>query len=435
MAFGSFIFLVCTIFFGTEDLLPYFQNLSKTNKVPTLNILLENSALLTDRYVSQAATQHSLSASEATSNEYNNQVPQGTPWTGLARSAAVSEPPPGAELDDLPDLVEIQERIMESQKRQILRNSQIFMMDMGWWVEMAHAVPEGDIGRVWEILKSTVFLRYEASKDLKNTILNNWLVNVEGELGKYLPGDLHQEHYNRWLKDMATMHGGEFDENLKRRSKTHTSPHLRNELHLLLTMFNEQEVHLFCSGRSMGHATVNQFARGCRRLEEGKLKEWLDRSLCLGDFLEELNRPRDLPNPSPLPEPAPLHEDSGSDSESARGSNSPLPHGSSSPVAFQRQQQKHPSDRLPDSNLSFAEPHEPEDDGEDLSQRKLSSGSFKTTYVDQDTGFLEYGDNEEDEGLEEKDGEQGDVGGEEEEDEPEGSVYAHSDGEIESDWK
>jgi hypothetical protein len=29
-------------------------------------------------------------------------------------------------------------------------------------------------------------------------------------------------------------------------------------------MFKEQEVHLFRSGRSMGHAAVNQFARGCR---------------------------------------------------------------------------------------------------------------------------------------------------------------------------
>jgi hypothetical protein len=168
MAFGSFIFLVFRIFFGTEDLLPYFQNLSKTNKVPTLNILLENSALLTDQYISQAATQHSLSASEATSNEYNDQVLQGTPWTGLARSAAVSEPLPDAELDDLPDLVEIQEPIAAPEEHgvakeaeegpkhheeragftgdRVLRNSQIFMMNMGWWIEMAHAVPEGDIG-------------------------------------------------------------------------------------------------------------------------------------------------------------------------------------------------------------------------------------------------------------------------------------------------
>jgi hypothetical protein len=84
-------------------------------------------------------------------------------------------------------------------------------------------------------------------------------------------------------------------------------------------------------------------------------------------------------------------------------------------------------------NLSFAEPHEPEDDGEDLSHCKLSSGSFKTTYVDQDTGFLEYGDDEGDEDLE-GDGEQGDEEGEDEEEvEFEGSVYAHSDGEAESD--
>ncbi|KAJ7818722.1 hypothetical protein B0H14DRAFT_3111450 [Mycena olivaceomarginata] len=145
-----------------------FSEPFETNKVPTLNILLENSALLTDQYISQAATQHSLSASEATSNEYNDQVLQGTPWTGLARSAAVSEPPPDAELDDLPDLVEIQEPMAAPEEHgvakeaeegpkhheecagftgdRVLRNSQIFMMNMGWWMEMAHAVPEGDIG-------------------------------------------------------------------------------------------------------------------------------------------------------------------------------------------------------------------------------------------------------------------------------------------------
>ncbi|KAJ7829381.1 hypothetical protein B0H14DRAFT_3088117 [Mycena olivaceomarginata] len=451
------------VFFNTEDLLPYFLNLSKMNKVPTLD--------------------HSLSASEATSNKYNNQVPQGTPWTGLARSSAVLEPPPDAELDDLPDLVEIQEptavpeepgvakEAEEGPKHheehagftgdRVLRNSQIFMMDMGWWIEMAHAVPEGDISRIWEILKIWIFKFAGSShqnymayllEDLQNTILNNWLVNVEGELGKYLPGDLHQEHYNRWLKDMARMHGGEFDDkyyretlspnihhflrikeeittafSLKRRSKTHTSPHLRNKLHLLLTMFKEQEVHLFRSGRSMGHAAVNQFARSCRRLEGGKLEEWLDRSLCLGDFLEEFNRSRDLPNTSLLAEPASLHDDSDSDSESARGSSSPLPQGSSSPArsdspppsgrdSVSSRSQSSASNRSttsnhpPDLNLSFAEPHEPED----LSHCKLSSGSFKTTYVDQDTGFLEYGDDEEDKDLE-GDGEQGDEEGKDEE--------------------
>ncbi|KAJ7877076.1 hypothetical protein B0H14DRAFT_2303068, partial [Mycena olivaceomarginata] len=114
------------------------------------------------------------------------------------------------------------------------------------------------------------------------------------------PAHLHQEHYNRWLKDMVRKHSGDFDNNfyrhtispnvhhflrikeeitsafdLKCRRKTHTSPHQPDELGLLLTMFKDQEVHYFRCGRSMGHAAVNQFARGCRRLEEGKLDEWL----------------------------------------------------------------------------------------------------------------------------------------------------------------
>jgi hypothetical protein len=54
-------------------------------------------------------------------------------------------------------------------------------------------------------------LRYEASKDLNNAILNNWLLNIKGELGRHLPGDQHQEHYNKWLEAMAPKHGGDFD--------------------------------------------------------------------------------------------------------------------------------------------------------------------------------------------------------------------------------
>lgn len=34
-----------------------------------------------------------------------------------------------------------------------LANEALFLQDMGWWVIAAHAVPEGEIGRVWEIMK------------------------------------------------------------------------------------------------------------------------------------------------------------------------------------------------------------------------------------------------------------------------------------------
>lgn len=35
----------------------------------------------------------------------------------------------------------------------VLANSILFLQDFGWWIEVAYAVPEGDIGRVFEILK------------------------------------------------------------------------------------------------------------------------------------------------------------------------------------------------------------------------------------------------------------------------------------------
>jgi hypothetical protein len=43
----------------------------------------------------------------------------------------------------------------------VLANEILFLQDMGWWVIAAHAVPEGEIGRVWEIMKvlDAVFMR------------------------------------------------------------------------------------------------------------------------------------------------------------------------------------------------------------------------------------------------------------------------------------
>ena len=53
------------------------------------------------------------------------------------------------------------------------------------------------------LLEVYCFLQYEASKDLGDGILNNWPVNVTGEVGKWIEGDLLQEHYNHWLEDMV----------------------------------------------------------------------------------------------------------------------------------------------------------------------------------------------------------------------------------------
>jgi hypothetical protein len=153
------------------------------------------------------------------------------------------------------------------------------------------------------------------------------------------------------------------------------APHLCGELHLLLTTFKEEEVHLFRSGRSLGHAAVNQFARGFRRLEEDKLADFLDKSTVLDDFLQEFQRlgtntsDQDVEMRSETSTPSvPDSEDSSeSDSTSSTSSSTSSDSKDSEPDA-------HLDVDDPNSQDEPVDPNEPDDDGEDLSNVQLSSG-------------------------------------------------------------
>ncbi|KAJ7815739.1 hypothetical protein B0H14DRAFT_3111793 [Mycena olivaceomarginata] len=345
----------------TDDLRDFLNDPKTLNPFPDFEFLLGRAGMLVDKYVTQSAIQASLTLKDSTDHNRESKV-------------KVHEEKEGFTGD------------------RVLRNSQIFMQDFGWWVEFAHSIPEGDIGRAFEIMKIWIFkfagsshanyvnyllevyclLCYEASKDLKNAILNNWLLNIKGELGRWLPGDQHQEHYNKWTEYMMKKHGGEFDEPFYRqtispnvhhfllikeevetsfdfqsRGQTHTSPSLSDELGLLLRVFKEEEVHLFRSGRSLGHAAVNQFARGWRRLDEEKLNTFLTKSTVHGDF-----PPRNSRAPS------------ASSVQSASSNGEPV------------------------------DPNEPEDDGEDLSDAQLTSGPGLGMVVDAESGSLVDADDE-----------------------------------------
>ncbi|KAJ6568951.1 hypothetical protein B0H19DRAFT_849257, partial [Mycena capillaripes] len=131
--------------------------------------------------------------------------------------------------------------------------------------------------------------------------------------GNFIEGDLMQEWNNRWLQEVSGRKGAEFDDKfyrkvvspnvlhflkikenveaafeLKRRSKAHKSPHLCDETNVLLRLYKEEELHTFRSGRSIGHAAINRFDRGFRRLEEGKMSEYLQRSAKYADLLQDM---------------------------------------------------------------------------------------------------------------------------------------------------
>ena len=156
-------------------------------------------------------------------------------------------------------------------------------------------------------------LRYEVSQDLQDGILNNWLVNVTGKLGKWIEANLLQEHYNCWLEDMIKKCGGDFDDNfychmlspnvehflrikeeienafaLCNHGKTHTLPHLCHELQILPAFFKEEKLHLFCSGRTLGHAAINQFNKGYTKLDTDKLDDFICKSTAYTDVMAEI---------------------------------------------------------------------------------------------------------------------------------------------------
>ncbi|KAJ7495706.1 hypothetical protein B0H11DRAFT_2002186 [Mycena galericulata] len=39
----------------------------------------------------------------------------------------------------------------------VFANAILFLMEFGWWIELNYATPEGDVGRVMEILKIFIF--------------------------------------------------------------------------------------------------------------------------------------------------------------------------------------------------------------------------------------------------------------------------------------
>ncbi|KAK6987804.1 hypothetical protein R3P38DRAFT_2574293 [Favolaschia claudopus] len=447
-----------------DELLSHFEELVKHDALPSFDDLLEQASILRERYACQGAYQQSLDKADQDAASTETKFPVGSPWSPVFTSEVPSFP---ANVDvDMPAVEEDAGRIERNsgsdpepepsttsppQTRgrkgkkvkgptihvespdfdgdRVLSNAVLFLMEFSWWTELNYAIPEGDIGRVLEILKIYIFtfggtsnqnymaylldlytlLEFECSPDLKEAILNNFILNLRGEDGHGVEGDVVQEWNNKWLQGFSGRCGGEFDDtfyrktispnvlhflkmkediesafDLKRRGKSHTSPHLRNETKILLKLYRDEELHTFRSGRSMGHAAVNRFDRGYQRLDgEKKLKEYLERT---GEYAEMLcdmevirsgaytaMRRSELSDPFPSPPK----------------SNSPVPATNNPESALNND----PSPTL-SSDTSIpespgdADDADDESDEEDNSDQPLESGSDLTVVIDSKTGKM-----------------------------------------------
>ncbi|KAK1228298.1 hypothetical protein PQX77_008662 [Marasmius sp. AFHP31] len=314
---------------SSKELIRHFEQLERENKLPSFDELLERMEHIVDRYMSSEAYEQALSL------EANKVSPPAhcfpTKTTSKSFHGSTLVPPP---FENIPpeEGVDIQrgEATVEGAKLvkeksgfdgdRTLANSILFKMEYSYWLEASYAISEGDVGRVFEIIKIWVFLfagssntnyrdlmldlwchfTFECSKELKTAMWNNWLVNLTGEKGNWNPADLVQEHFNRWLEDLVGKSGASFDNSflrktispnvdfflhlkkqfeiaydLHKRSNSHTSPHLRDEYNMLLSFFEEEDLHFFVPQRTLGHTAINLLNRGYERFDDGMLDDIL----------------------------------------------------------------------------------------------------------------------------------------------------------------
>ncbi|EGO19045.1 hypothetical protein SERLADRAFT_443584 [Serpula lacrymans var. lacrymans S7.9] len=175
----------------------------------------------------------------------------------------------------------------------------LFMQDAIVARELAYSISEGDIGRAYECIKIMLFtfagsthtkyatyllkmicnLELECSPELKDAILSNWLVNLEG-LPKHndveWDGPLmcstisrNVAEFSRIKKDLLEGLG------LAQKSGKHPKPHDQPEIKTLLRTYQEEELYLFHSGRKYSGLDISDFARGINKLCMGKLEKWI----------------------------------------------------------------------------------------------------------------------------------------------------------------
>ncbi|KAF5337723.1 hypothetical protein D9611_014522 [Ephemerocybe angulata] len=213
-----------------------------------------------------------------------------------------------------------------------LANTINFMRATFWYLEVCAAIAEGDIGRVFEVIKLLRFsfwgagctnygnemlelacnFLYEFSEGLKEAVLNNYLVNPSGKPGHWFELDLLQEHFNFWLKRLFNSKSHSFDSKhlaeavglniggfsllrdlfpgvfgIRKKSYSHSDPEKQTDINILGEHYRSEKVLAHQSGRTQPYEVIDEFAKGIDILSSGKLDTFIRRTVNDGPGAEE----------------------------------------------------------------------------------------------------------------------------------------------------
>jgi len=135
------------IAFGCDDLLIYFEKLNSTNSLPDIEDLELTAKKLHRGYSSTRAHYQALQDSTLSEgSDWSKTVPLGSLWVPFARdstSEVITTVPTNQPAQNTPPFM----------GDRVLANSIAFIRDALVSREMAFAIAEGDVGRVYEMIK------------------------------------------------------------------------------------------------------------------------------------------------------------------------------------------------------------------------------------------------------------------------------------------
>ncbi|KII83902.1 hypothetical protein PLICRDRAFT_58707, partial [Plicaturopsis crispa FD-325 SS-3] len=296
------------VYFGQDDIFTYFTHLASTKALPPFEDLEGAALKLYRAYTSSRAQYRAMSPDAGGSNRWSSSKKA----KSMTKKNASSKTKASAPTTDEPFTGD-----------RVLARSIAFMRDTMISREAAFATAEGDVGRLYEMVKVMLFtfagsshnkyctylletitnLEYECSPELRKALLQISLVNLTGKAGHFSAGDFVQEYFNRLLEAIGEKKGLEYGADFIRnvvsrnlhhmarlknewtdgvgltaRSARHADPNANAEIRALLKEYRERELHSRRPGRSIEDTDVDDFQRGLESLRSGKLKKWITRT-------------------------------------------------------------------------------------------------------------------------------------------------------------
>ncbi|KAJ6549419.1 hypothetical protein DFH09DRAFT_617961 [Mycena vulgaris] len=300
-----------------------------------------------DRYMCAAAADDALGHTPRDVNIY------GQPWSG----DSVDDEPEALPKTSTPSLKKKAKRSRTTAGAKPARNFSKgdqalvtlcnFMRVTFWYMELCAATAEGDIGRVFEVIKLLRFsfwgagstnygnellelacnFLYEFSDDLVTAVLNNYLVNPSGRIGHWLELDLLQEHFNFWIKRLFNAKSHDFDSKhlseavglniagisklrevfpglfgLQRNGQRHKDANTIHDINKLGIHFRKNHVLEYDAGRDQPYQVGNEFGVGHAKLLNGQLATFLARTAGGGSATGEEESEPDASAEPTLPE-------------------------------------------------------------------------------------------------------------------------------------